>query len=426
MKTFIWVVVVVISQYRIACAQGIGGIFKNIFVGEGSNAVREVVHTASERTVQKLLSSLGPDTNALKEGNVRVLEGNEWKPAATVTDLVGRAYIVRAPASETARSKALTSGKIVLNEKVVQAGTMGNLALEVIQSPLPWNPVDREYSTDVRIGLEVEGKKTVKLDAPITINLTGNNVTVKPDAVKISKLGQDGFVSTKVSCGRHDTSAKVILHSDLGDRSFDILIGPHVSQLKIAASEKRIFGYGLGTAVLSIKRIAEDGKELSDSNVLTVNLMADRGKLDASLVTIPSGLSHSEVKLRSVGLGATTISAESDSYKGELSDVQFIFPISYILAALAGGCLGGLGKYFRDVKASRKKSRKPCARYMGEGCLVGFLIVAAVAAGVVIAHLPTTVVGTELGALVIATAGGYVGAPMLDRLAVVLKGPATS
>jgi hypothetical protein len=42
--------------------------------------------------------------------------------------------------------------------------------------------------------------------------------------------------------------------------------------------------------------------------------------------------------------------------------------------------------------------------------------VAATAAGIVIFTLPTAVLGTELGAFVIASISGYIGSHVLDRL----------
>src|SRR5262249_19588511 len=156
----------------------------------------------------------------------------------------------------------------------------------------------------------------------------------KPSKITIGKMGQEGFANIQVSCDRHDADASVVLHSDFGERSFEIPVGPHTSQLKMSASEKRIFGYGLGTATVTVKRIAEDGRELSESNSLTVSLSADHGKLDSSAVTIPSGQSRSEVKVRSVGLGLAKVAVESDSFKSELSDLLFVFPVSYIVSAL--------------------------------------------------------------------------------------------
>jgi hypothetical protein len=417
MKTFIVVVTIaVIAQAENVRAQNpILGVLKDWATGQGARL--------ATNTAQKILNSFLPeDIHALTNGNVLTMQGGSWKQV-TVTNLQEppKQYLVRVPASESKQPGILSSERMVLDEKVVQGKVPGRLALQLIQSPLQWNAINRAYATEIQVGLQAEGKKITKLDTPITINLTGNNADVNPATLKIISLGQNGFLKTRISCARHDVDAKVVIHSDWGDRSFDIPVGPHTSQLKVSVSEKKIFGYGLGTAVLTIKRMAEDGKELSDSNSLVVNLSAEHGKLDSSSVTIPAGRSHGEVKLRSVGLGATKLSVESDSYKEELSDVQFVFPVSFMVAALAGGCLGGVGRHFKDFKAGQKKGQKTRARYMCEGCVVGFVIVAAVAAGAVIAHLPTTVIGTELGALVIAMAGGYSGAPILDQLKPILN-----
>jgi len=384
-------------------------------IGKGENL--------ATNTAEKIVRTFLPeDIVALTNGNVLTMQNGTWTQV-TATNLQGapKQYLVRLPATEPQRPKVLSRGKMILDEKIVQDKVPGKLALQVLQSPLPWNSSQRAYTTDLQVGFEVSGKASPRLDSPVTINLTGKNAELKPSKITIGKMGQDGFANISVTCDRHDAEARVILHSDFGERSFDIPVGPHTSELKMSASEKRIFGYGLGTATVTVKRLAEDGRELSDSNSLTVSLSADHGKLDSSAVTFPSGQSRAEVKVRSVGLGLARVSVESDSFKGELADLQFVFPFGFIASALAGGCLGGIGRYFR--MKNNGMNRKSLGRLVVEGCVVGFLIVAGVAAGVVVVQLPTTVIGTELGALVIATAGGYTGAPMLDKIKAVFNPP---
>ena len=333
-------------------------------------------------------------------------------------------YLVRSPSHETTQRRILSGGTTVLEEKVVQEKARGQLALQVLQSPLPWDPKTHAYTTSVLVGLQSPGAKNNKLGVPITINLSGKDAEIEPATLRIAKLGQEGFVSTDLTCRRHDADPRITLHSDWGERSFNVPVGFHTSQIKLSSSETKLFGYGLGTAVLTVKRFAEDGRELCDPNALVVNITADHGKADSPTLTIPAGLSHAEVKLRSVGLGPARIAVESDSLKDELAGVQFTFPLTYAVAAL-----GGLGRYYKEVKtgqrqrpdqkkskANQAKKNKSPARYISEGCVVGFLSVAAVAAGAVITQLPTAVVGTELGALVIATGAGFIGAPVLDRL----------
>jgi hypothetical protein len=406
---------------RPACGQSILDALKGAGIDLGSNAV----HTVGSRISSRLVDSILPaDREELAKGNVLILQDGSWKQATTNSQAVPKQYLVRSSTSAAAQPRTLSRGPIVLEEKVVQGKVPGRLALEVHQSPLPWNSQTHAYSTRLEIGLQADGAKNPKLDVPITINLTGNNAAISPASLKIVQLGQQGFVSATITCSRHDTEPQVTLHSDWGERSFEVPIVPHNSKLGLSISETKIFGFGLGTAQLTIKRFAEDGRELSDSNSLVVNVSADHGKTDSSAVTIPAGQSHAEVTLRSVGLGAAQVSAEIDSLKAELPAVQFTFPFAYVLAAIGGGCLGGLGRFCKDNKAApkrkskadEKRTAKSPVRYLAEGCLVGFLIVAAVAAGLVLTRLPTTVIATELGALVIGTVGGFSGAPVLDWL----------
>jgi hypothetical protein len=413
MKKLFAIAIVVLSQVHSLHAQD---VFSASIKEWGS---RKGASLSSNMVAKAATTFLPEDIAALTNGNVLTVQNGAWKQvtAGNLEDSAKKQYLVRPPPTQSKRRKVLSNEKILLDEKVVQDKLAGQLALQIVQSPLPWSPNHHAYATDLQVGFEVSGKHSSRLDSPVTINLTGENAELRPSKITIGRMGQEGFTNVTVTCDRHDADAKVILHSDFGESSFDIPIGPHTSQLMIFTSESRISGYGLGTATVTVKRMAEDGRELSESNSLRLSLTADHGKLDSSVVTIAPGQSSVEVKVRSVGLGTAKVSAETDSFKSDLANLQFVFPLSYIVSALAGGCLGGIARYFR-VKAGGKNRKSP-GQFVCEGAVVGFLIVAAVAAGVVLVHLPPTVIGTELGALVIATAGGYSGAPILDKLKIV-------
>jgi hypothetical protein len=92
--------------------------------------------------------------------------------------------------------------------------------------------------------------------------------------------------------------------------------------------------------------------------------------------------------------------------------VTFTFPLAFALAGIVGGCLGGTTRLFRH----RRQSRNSPLRFVWEGGAAGVLAVGAVTAGMLASGLPASVVGTELGAFMIAAVGGYAGAPWVDRL----------
>jgi hypothetical protein len=180
----------------------------------------------------------------------------------------------------------------------------------------------------------------------------------------------------------------------------------------MSTSENRILGYGLGTVALTVWRVAEDAREVVDDKPMVVNLHVDQGKLNPSSLTIPSGQSRASTELRSSGIGKIKISADSGSWVGELEGVRFVFPIAYTLAGVIGGCLGGAGRIYRHYRRTQKRR----FRYLLEGCVVGIVTVGAAAAGMVLFTLPTSVIGTELGAFMLSALGGYTGAPLFQRL----------
>jgi hypothetical protein len=203
--------------------------------------------------------------------------------------------------------KTLSSGTLVLPEKVViprknrAEALTANLALLVQESPLPWQ--SNAYTTTIRVGLQADGlRKPVTLESPINFRLAGSNVAVQPASLTIQQLGVSGYAAATVSAPRHDAHGEVTICSDLGQRSFAIPVRPRPTSLRIAASENRVLGYGLGTVLLTVWRLAEDQRALVDDTPLTLTLHADQGNLASTTVTIPAGDSRATAELRSAGL----------------------------------------------------------------------------------------------------------------------------
>jgi hypothetical protein len=221
-------------------------------------------------------------------------------------------------------------------------------------------------------------------------------------------------INPLVLCPDRDQVPRITVRSDLGEVHYEeIDLDVRFGGLEITSGEDRILGFGLGTTRLTIQRLAEGGRLLSNGSPAEVQLTAQGGgKFDPdSMVTIPFGASAATIELRSRGVGQRVILARAGPLEGSIP-IRFTFPIGFLAATLLGGAAGGFLKSLRKAEQSEKRP----GPFMVEGCVMGLVAVAAITAGLVIGDFPLPAIGTEVGAFLVAAASGYYGAPLMDRI----------
>jgi hypothetical protein len=127
---------------------------------------------------------------------------------------------------------------------------------------------------------------------------------------------------------------------------------------------------------------------------------------------IRAGASTATASVRSLGVGAGEISAQSGALRATLP-VLLVFPWPAIVAAVVGGVLGGAARYLRN----RGRKIALLLRRVIEGGVVAIVMVGAVWAGLVMTDVSTGVLGTAFGAFVLGALSGYLGCVLLDRVA---------
>jgi len=375
------------------------------------------------------------DLGGLSAGQFRVLtsDGNRWnvatnalKYSASSTNIVvptNRQYIMLENLDKGAIPKASLSAKGIrlpvhlgVAESTTPASAKseiigGTLFLQPTRVPLPWRSNLQAYATDLEIGWDLEDKRgTITLDHPVMIQFHTTNAEVRPTFVKIERTGPEGYTNVTVLCERHDLEASVTAHGTVLDESCVLPVVAKLNDLKITASPKKVAGYGLGTATLTVRRLAEDNTDLAERSDRPVTLATVRGNLPSTL-TIPADKSSAEIELRSSGLGLITITASANGLPLKEERLEFIFPLGLIIWACLGGCLGGVCRSFKGAKRGQNWLRKNCLR----GCALGLLAAAFVFAGLITRILPDSLIGTELGAFVCAGFFGYGGTALLDK-----------
>jgi hypothetical protein len=176
-------------------------------------------------------------------------------------------------------------------------------------------------------------------------------------------------------------------------------------ELKLEASPRRIQGWGLDVATLTILYTG-----LIDRARVVV-LSSDRAVPEPARVTLDEA-GTAEAALRSRSLGSATVRAAGPALPAAEVIVDFTFPLAFLISALLGGVLGGLARGYQKRGGVDPERRKSWWYYVIAGTLLG--LAATVAAAVGINLLPTPFVASfaafnEAVVFVIAFIGGYFG-----------------
>src|SRR2546426_8530182 len=207
------------------------------------------------------------------------------------------------------------------------------------------------------------------------------------------------FQTVRLVAATHDDVVTVHIRPSFEPNGVDARIPLRRPLVLATLTPKRIDGYGLETATLTIVGSAGVPKES-----LAVSLGAERGALGATSLDVPRNRSVTTT-LRSRGVGpdrVTITSARSDPF---VLTITYAFPAAFLIFALLGGLVGTLISLFRARGQQRAATR---ARYVAAGVLSGLVAVVAWGLGVNLLGVPvTSPYGSEAAAFVIAYLGGH-------------------
>ena len=135
-----------------------------------------------------------------------------------------------------------------------------------------------------------------------------------------------------------------------------------------------------------------------------------RATPDPAVVNVGAGDSSASFRLRSAGIGNVTVKVALAGLT-DVVTIQQTWPWAPLLAALAGGALGGYARRF--VKGAR---RRDTGRRVGEGLIVALLAFVAGVLGTGLLGLPPLLVATEAGAFLTGALAGFLGVTLLEMM----------
>jgi len=259
------------------------------------------------------------------------------------------------------------------------------------------------YVGTIHVALEDAEDRTrsYELPEPATILMTAPIDSMEPSHFEIEQIGSWHDVALRAVDPADEFDVKIRAAVDPDDLIIPVaVVRP---KLTVVASPAKIAGLGLETANVSV---AADG--VPDPQGHEVVLAAEHGSLAASTLALDEqGLAKTTI--RSISVGSTTVSATSPHLaEGHSQPIEFTWPLSFALAALLGGAIGGLIKHWQGTRAAGTGSRSRLAA-AAIGALVGIVVAALYAVGVNVLPIPPSATAGEALVFALAAAGGFLG-----------------
>jgi hypothetical protein len=300
----------------------------------------------------------------------------------------------------------------------VASGTpnLGGLFLRPARVPLTWDDQEKAYATQLVVGYEFQDGAERDLAQPKTVTFfaEGSQASIVSDTVVIDRSGGGGY--KRVTLITKDNQGETLFTARAGpvdELKSSVAVHREPGSFQLTLPSTEIAAYGVGSGTLTVTLLARDGLPIATVEPLAIQLSSHRLRLPA-MVNVPAKQIAAEAEFRSAGFGEDKIVAQSGRLEGTQA-VRLIFPLAAVVAAVAGGALGGGTRYLRNQR-SRRKHSPLLVRRLVEGILVGVIFVGAAWAGLVSVNFSMTILGTPFGAFVLAALSGYVGCVILDRL----------
>lgn len=288
------------------------------------------------------------------------------------------------------------------------------LSVRSREIPLPWIKEEAAYGSELIVELNTDDPDQVGTVVPqLRILFSTEHATIPAPYGEVSLKRIGDSASVPLRCADHRARPTVIANIagyHGWEERYQAHIQPNLDRLEIDVSKKRLLGLGLETAVITVKRFAEDGQLLAADEGASISLAGhgDGGQFPAELTIAPASYKATE-QLRSGALGSIQLQARHGDVRSNTVEVRFVWPWLLLTVAVLGSAGGTAGRLHRHREESL-----PLDAAMG--IFTGVLLVIAAAIGMITLNVPAEIAITGAGGFVIAAVGGYIGRPVFDTI----------
>ncbi len=229
---------------------------------------------------------------------------------------------------------------------------------------LQYRASDDRFTGSILIGLQEPARPSSEseLTSAVRLRLTGNADSMVPDNVGLHRTNSQ-LERVLVFARNAQDSLRLHIVPTFDPTGVSVWL-PVEPALVFEQTPAPIQGLGVETATLVI---GTRGVSPRDSVVVTVS--ANKGGLATNRLVLTSG--GGTVKLRSSGLGGAAMRASAPGFQTAETVVRFTWPTFFLLAALIGGAIGGVGAAYM---ATKRTSLRAMARYAARGLVLGFVV----------------------------------------------------
>ena len=358
-------------------------------------AAAQSIDSVVDESVPKIRLS----TPALKAGQVRI------KPLSRDVDNATRTLVLQRIAQDPDKSLA-GKATVVFNGAAemlsADAQPLTLRALALADKPLRYNVDRRLYEGTLSVGVvEIDPSgKALQLSAPVVFEVLG--VVARPKRISATATSPPfGTVAIEVENPGDSFSARVW---SILDPTNEVILEMPVEkpQLLVSASPTRIQGWGLEKAKILVQATNLTGGQL------TVQASNTLGVLDSNTLQIDQN-AMAVATLRSASTGMATVTISGAPFESTSTEVEFVFPVRYILAALIGGLAGGLLRL-----GGKRRSGKRLAFDLIVAVIAGAIVFGLFVLGVNVTGFSLPAQAGEVLVFVVTALGGFGGARLFS------------
>ncbi len=293
----------------------------------------------------------------------------------------------------------------VLSNPASGSPAQGTLLMRSQQNGFVMTERPSIFETTLQIWLESDaGMEQVPLASPVETVVTAENaVSVESSPFTFEYFNDITTVNVRARPQRDSLAVSVGLP---GQNSPRALLGVRRPELRVSASPRRIEGFGLGESTVQV-HVPGSYPSTESLSVATQSSTAEPTAQEIKPGTLGS------FTIRSWGVGEETIRIRGGTFAeaGRTVRVDFIWPVYFILFALAGSLTGGGLRYYRRRSPAGDRPVR-LAGILASGVLIG--IVGAVLYGIGVSLFPLIPAGKTGQAVVfVVSAAAAVTGPTL-------------